>query len=95
MKTMATIILTSAGHCGPLCESLRSGRVRVTLDARHAVALSTGSDGYTPVLVDRGAWEDGDWEIYGYSCQRASNAYLVGRANAIELAEKFGLPFVE
>lgn len=66
---------------------------------RHSVVCLAGyGDGYTPAVVaaTEAEIEDGVMPtIVGISYARSSNAALVGRKNAIELAASLGLPFVE
>jgi hypothetical protein len=67
--------------------------------ARHSVMCLAGyGAGYTPAVVDATPAEIEDGRIppvLGLALRRSSNAALVGRGQAIELARKLGLPFAE
>lgn len=67
------------------------------LRRKHVVRLvALGCDGYLPAIVERGDADDGHTDLI-VACARslASDAYLIARSRAIDLAETIGLRFWE
>jgi len=95
MTAQKTIIMTDAGSCSYEVEHLRGRLVRITIDrTRQYVILAVCESGYIPALAYREA-RGATLEVLGYSTKRSSNAVFVARSAAIDLAEKYGLKYVE